>query len=189
MTIWLYNKKDTYMVIGGIVFYHLLVFALCVFWFYKFIIVEFSATVIALLLFFFLMTILCDYLLARVQGFSRFFSKCKIDSDGLHCYYCLKKKWDISWRDISIYGIHGFDSNSLYITLYFTKAATLHKQDIFKLCDSLISFQLNEKRWGKIKNYIPSDICTNIQRSLHEKRDYFFRGKTKKGKATDLRKP
>lgn len=170
----LFNKKDTYLVVGGMVFYHLIVLVLCSFWIYRFIIVSYDPDVFVLLALFFFGTILCDILLSKVQGFSRFLIRCVVDKQGFHCQNCFGKSWKLNWADVQSYGLQCVYSDFSYNLLYFSRDKHVKSLDFSDISSDRISFQIDFIRWDAIKWFIPSDIRNNIQTAIDSKKSCFF---------------
>lgn len=179
VTFSLYNKSDTYLVVGGMVFYHILVLGLCAFWVYRFAFVSYNPDVFVLIAIFVFGTMLCDILLSRVQGFSRFLIRCKINKQGFTFHKPFGKSYQIDWTDIQSYGLLCLYSDFSYNLLYFSKCKHERNVKTSEISAERISFQIDPMKWDAIKWYIPSNISANIQIAMDSKRSRsFFINKT-----------
>ena len=165
----LYNKKDTYFVVGGIIFIHALALGLCSFWVYRFLYVTYDPGVYILLAFFLGMTILCDISLSRVQGFSRFLFRCKVDKQGFCVHKPFGKVLQMNWTDIQSYGLLCMYSDFSYNLLFFSTHKHEKRVEAVVISSERISFQIDSKKWEEIKEYIPSDMSDNLQTAIHSK--------------------
>lgn len=173
----LYNKKDAYIVIGGLVFYHILIIMLCTFWVHRFIFVSFNPDVLFLLALFIGGTIYTDVLISRIQGFSRFFLRCKVNERGIHCVGLGRKKWSIMWSDIRVYGITGFcsPSKSPLIFLSTDPDEKPNSYIITNISQKRIAFQATASTWNTFAEYMPTEMRKKIHMSYHQKRDCFYK--------------
>ena len=106
----LFNKRDSIIVIGGLVIYHILVCILCFFWIKKFLVYNYDPSVYLLIFMFVSITLLCDVLLYRVQVFKRFLLRCKFCNEGIYCTLFGIRNWKIKWDDICIFGTCGYST-------------------------------------------------------------------------------
>ena len=172
----LYSKKDTYFVIGGIVLLHVLVIGLCMFWCYRFLWNSYDASVFILLILFLGGLILCDVLLSKVQGLSRFLVRCKVDHTGLHCSMPFKKNWSITWEDIHTYGLMGINNPVSYVQCFFSVDRSMPDvNQLVNLSDKQIVFQVNTPLCVAVMQYLPKDIKTNLLKAQKEGKDRAFR--------------
>lgn len=173
---YLFGKKNTVLVIGGMVLCHLLVAALCAFWIYRFLVVTYDPAVFLLLGLFVGAIIFCDVLAAKVQAFSRFLVRCRVDSDGIYCA-CLWKRWSIKWSDVHIFGITGFSSLAQTGIVFLSKdLREKYQQNKLTLVTSnRIAFSLDERRWDKFSNHMPTEIKRKLQRAIDNNRDCYYR--------------
>lgn len=172
----LYSKKDTYLVVGGIVLLHLLVIGLSVFWCYRFLWNYYDASVFVLLILFWGGLILCDVLLSKVQGLSRFLVRCKVDYTGLYCSMPFKKKWSILWKDVHTYGLLGINNPVSYVQCFFSVDRSIPDvNQLVNLADNQIAFQIDTPLWVAVMQYLPKDIKTNLLKAQKEGKDRGFR--------------
>ena len=172
----LYDRKNTYFVIGGILLYHLLVVGLCSFWAYKFLYITYVPGVILLISMFILLTTICDVLLYRFQLIDRFLIRICVGHRGMHCTL-LWKKWCIEWDDICLFGITGF-SNSYGMVLGFFSCDSherYNKEKITEISRARIVFQVNKSRWELLSHYLPIDIQSKMDKALESKQDCYYR--------------
>ena len=173
----LYNKKDSALVVGGLVFLHCLVAILCAFWIYKFIFLEYNEGVWFLLVLFVGAITICDILICQVQGFRRFLVRCNVDDKGIHITEPGRKSRRIYWEDISVFGITGF-SSPMKSGILFLSCDTSEKYDVkqvININNERIVFQVNEEKWNKISVYMPDDIKRKLQVAIEKKVDCFCR--------------
>lgn len=172
----LFGKKNTILVIGGIIFYHLLVGALCAFFIYRFLIVTYNAGVFILLSLFIGATAICDILAHKVQAFSRFLVRCKVDCEGVHCMY-LGKKWCIMWKDVHVFGMTGFSSiTQTGVVFLSSNLREKYQQNTLTLIsNNRIAFSINQKRWKAFSIHMPADIKRKLEKAINSAQDCYFR--------------
>lgn len=171
----LYNKKDTIMVVGGLIFLHISVCGLCIFWINKFLIQTYSPGIYGLLLFFISMTAVCDVLVYRVQGFSRLLIHCRIDCEGIHCSLLGFKKWTIKWSDICVFGITGYSFGMGIIFLSTDSGEKYNKKKCIEVSSKRIVFEADEKRWRVVSAFMPDNIKKKLLKSMQDRCDTFYR--------------
>lgn len=172
----LYDKQSTYCVLGGSVFMHLLVAGICIHSSYTWPITPDDPGTLLLIAFFIVLMIVWDIMLCKTQTYSRFLTRFKADSEGIHCRLGLKK-WNVLWNDIHVYGIIGFSAwTGMGIIFLSTDADEKH---IPKKCVSIsekrIVFQAEERIWSEISTYMPNDIKSKLRRSIDNKQDCYYR--------------
>ena len=172
----LYNKRDSYLVVGGLAFLHLLAAGLCAFFVYRFLISSYDPGVYLLLAILVGSMVLCDVGLYQAKVFSRFLTRFKADAEGIHCRLGLKK-WNVLWNDIHVFGIIGFTPwTGMGIIFLSTDADEKYSR---KKCVSIsgkrIVFQAEERIWSEISTYMPDDIKVKLRDSVDNKRDCFYR--------------
>ena len=165
------------MVVGGLVFYHLLVAGLCMFWIYRFLISSYDPSVFLLLALFVGGTVCCDVILYRTQAFSRFLVRFKTDASGIHCFGLGWKRWSILWSDIHVFGVTGFTpSTGMGIIFLSTDPSEkFSREKCVSISRERIVFQADEKIWSKLSIYMPFNIKIKLRNSINEKRDCFYR--------------
>ena len=173
----LYSKKDSCMVIGGIVLYHVLVACLVVFWIYRFLIIDFDPGVFILLGIFIFGTALTDIMICRIQGFSRFLIRCQVDKNGIYCSGIGLGKWTILWKNIHVFGTIGNESpgESVLIFLSTDSDEKYSKEKCASISKNRIVFQSTGTIWKSISEHLPGDIKTKIDNALNGKYDCFYR--------------
>ena len=171
----LYGKKETFLVVGGIFFLHLFVIALCIFWCWKFLWINNDSGVFVLIFMFVGGLIICDVLLARVQGLSRFLVRCKVDCTGIHCSIPLVKRWHIAWVDIRTYGLLGLSDPVSYAQCFLcTDSSIMDSNNLTILSDKRILIQINSPLWFAVIECIPLDIKRNLLKALKGGHDRSF---------------
>lgn len=176
MTYGLYNRRETVLVIGGIMLLHFLIIGLCIFWCWKFLWNDYDPGVFVLLVMFIGGLIICDILLARVQGVSRFLLRCNVDYAGIHCYMPFNKYWHIAWTDIRTYGLFGLNDPVSYIQCFFSAdCSIMDRNQLATLSEKQISFQVNSPLYFAIMEYVPMDIKAKLLKTLAEGKDRVFR--------------
>lgn len=172
----LFNKKDTFIVVWGMLFLHALCVGLCVFFVYQFIVVTYDSGVFALLFILIGGLTLIDVMCYRIQAVSRFLVRCSIDEKGIHCVCLGRKKWSIFWKDIRIAGIIGYATTGIgLIFLSIDKNEKYNKTTCIKISNKRIVFQAEERIWAKFSENMPGNMKLKLQRSMEEKRDCYYR--------------
>lgn len=173
---YLYGRKHTILVIGGLVLYHILVFALCVFFIWKFLLSTCDASVFLLLGLLVCPMIICDILAAKMQVFSRFLIRCWTDTKGIHCVR-LGKRWNIRWSDICIFGITGFSSITQTGVIFLSNdPSEKYQQDKLTIVtDKRIAFSFDKQRWDIFSIYMPDDIKKKLQKAISNAYDCYYR--------------
>ena len=171
------NKKDSCVVIGGIVFFHVLVACLSIFWIYRFLIIDFDPGVFVLLGIFVFGTTITDIMLCRIQGFSRFLIRCRVEKNGIYCSRIGLGKWTILWKDIHVFGTIGsaLPGNVVLIFLSTDTGEKYSKENCVRISQKRIVFQSTATIWKSISEYLPGDIKTKIDNALNGKYDCFYR--------------
>ena len=171
----LYSKKETYLVVGGIFFLHLLVIGLCIFWCWRFLWNNYDPGGFVLIFMFVGGLIICDVLLTKVQGLSRFLVRCKVDCTGIHCSMPFKKQWHIAWADIRTYGLLGLNNSISYAQCFLsTNSSIMDGNHLTILSDKRIVFQINSPLWFALMEYLPIDIKRKLLKALKEGHDRVF---------------
>ncbi len=172
----LYDRKASFMVVAGIIFMHGATLVLCAFWIYRFLILTYDPGVFFLLIMFLGILILCDWQLSRIQGFFRFLIRCNIDHIGIHCSIMGMKKWCIRWCDIRAYGTIGLDNQNYMNLIFFStrKHQSPKPKELIYASEEQIVFQFRQGIWVTLKQYMPTDMSGNIQKSLDAGHDRFF---------------
>lgn len=175
----LYNMKDTVMVLGGIILYHIILFVLCLFWIQKFLINSFDPGVFPLLFLFLAMTIICDISLYRVQAFTRFLVRWKADEKGILCTILQAKKWRIDWNDITVFGTMGYSSTN-HQGMFFLSTdykEKYHPKKCVEVTAKRIVFEASPKLWKAVSTYMPEDIKVKLLAAIKDCCNTFYRRK------------
>lgn len=175
----LYNKKDSIIVVGGLVIFHVLICLLCLFWINKFAIQDYNPSVYLLLLMFISITVICDMSLYRIQGFRRFLVKCRITNQGIHCTLLGLKKWEIKWNEICIFGTLGY-SNTNDRGVFFLSTDSGEKYNREKCAEvnaKRIVFEANPQIWKAVSEYMPDNIKYKLQKAMQERCNTFYKNK------------
>ena len=171
----LYNKLDSWYVVGVLSFLHVLTAALCVFFIYRFMIVNYDSEVWVLLLMFIVPLVIIDVGLYRFQLISRFLIRCYFDEKGIHCVLGLKK-WNILWDDICFVGVTGFSATGVGIIFLSTdKGEYFNKKKAIMISDKRIVFEANDKIWSNLSTYMPPKMRDRLQKAINERRECDFR--------------
>ena len=172
----LFDKKITYMVVCGMLFYHVLVVGLCSFWIYRFLIQTYDPSFFLLLAMFFAMTIVCDVLLYRVQGLRRLLIRVKGDERGIQCVI-FRKKWHISWNDIHIFGVFGFSEQTSMPLAFLSCNAQekYHRSKLAVVSTNRLVFQIGHTGWTHICQFMPQDMKNKFEKAIYAKQDCFYR--------------
>lgn len=176
----LYNKKDTFVVVIGIVFCHVLIIGLCINFAYKFLILSYIPTAYVLLVMMLSMLAVMDIICHKYNAFRRFLILCSFDHEGITCSYLGLKKWKLMWDSICVYGIDGNTSSSkysLYGVIFFSTdpCEKYGKETCYRISNRRIVFQADIKKWLKIKEYMPEKMQANLEDSIYGKRDCYYR--------------
>jgi hypothetical protein len=176
----LYNKKDTFIVVFGVAFFHILDILLCIFCIQKFIIVAKNPNGYLLFGMLVLLVVIFDIALAKVHGFRRFLIRCNVDYDGINCSFLGIKKWTLLWKDICIYGICGLSATSKYalygIVFLSTNVSEKYGKDTCSLITPRrIVFQIEQKRWDVISIYMPKQMKDRLDNAIVNNRDCYYR--------------
>lgn len=173
---YLFGKKDTFLVVGGIIFCHLLVGALCILFAYKFLIATYDAGVFLLLSLLIGPLIICDILATKVQAFRRFFVRCRVNSKGIRCT-CLSKKWNIKWCDICVFGITGFSSMTQTGIVFLSSDffEKYQEKTLTNITNNRIVFSVNEHRWKFFSKYMPDDMKRKLEKAICNSHDCYYR--------------
>lgn len=172
----LFGIKNTILVVGGMIIYHCLAIALCVFFAYKFLFVDYNASVFLLLIILIGPIIICDILAGKMQVLGRFLVRCRVDSEGIHCIFP-GKRWSIKWADIHIFGITGFaDFGQTGVVFFSTDLREKYQKDKLTLISSKrIVFAYNERQWNRFSIDMPDDIRNKLQQAISNTRDCYYR--------------
>lgn len=178
----LYNKKDTYFVLFGIMAFHMLTLGLCLFFTYKFLVVSYDYSGYVLLVFLFSLIVIVDIMLWKSQGYSRFLVRCMFDPNGIHCRILGFRQWQIRWDDICVYGLCGYGIPGCYgIAFFSTDEKELYDR---KKCVSIskhrIIFQVTDSHWSRISEYMPVKMKTDLEHSIDKEINCFYRYKKSK---------
>lgn len=178
----LYDKHSTYLVIGGMIFIHALVFALCTFFIYRFVIVTHDPSVYFLVSLLIGGVIICDVLAHPTQAVSRFFVRFKVDAVGILCYGIGWKSWKIEWDAICVYGIEGF-SGSYGVPLMFLSTDVNEKFDCNRfalLTSQRIVFQVRDETWAEVSKYMPVRMREQLKNAIETSTDCYYGRQAKK---------
>jgi len=177
---YLFGKKNTIMVIGGIVFLHVLDGMLCGFFVYKFMMITFDPGVFVLLFVLLGPLVICDTMAKNTQAFSRFLVRCTMDSEGIYCT-SIAKKWRIRWDDICIFGVTGF-SSTLKKGIAFLSSDSdekYQKKTLTHISQKRLAFSVEDGIWENFRAYMPEDIRKKLEKSINNTYDCFYRRKIK----------
>ena len=173
---YLFGKKDTIVVIGGMILCHILDCGLCMFFVYKFLIITYDAGVFLLLGVLMGPLIICDIMALKQQAFSRFLVRCKVNQEGIHCSY-IGKKWSIKWCDIHIFGITGFSSFTQTGIVFFSADPSEKYQAklLTLISNKRICFSINEKRWRTFSAHMPDAMKRKLEKAIDGAHDCYYR--------------
>ena len=172
----LYRKQDCIIVVGGVIFEHLLVGGLCVFFVHRFLIETYDPGVFVLLAMFVGMTIWCNILLARIQGLSRCLIRCSVDTEGIHCSKIGLKKWCIPWDCIRTFGTTGFGENYNFGLVFLSRLQHPRRsnKELIRISNDQIVFQFDPVSWDEMYKYMPADIYSKLTKAVKEKRNSYY---------------
>ena len=173
----IYDKKTSYAVIGGLAGLHILVATLCGFWIYRFLIISYDPSVFVLLALFAGMTILCDVLVFKIQIVQMCLTRCYLNQTGVYSSILGIKRWSLLWDDICFFGIEGYATGTGMVILFFSCDAKgfSKKQDMFRLSDKQVFFQISKDRWNRICQHIPPHMQKKLQKSFEREQDCYYR--------------
>lgn len=172
-----YGKRNVLLVVGGLIFYHLLVIALCLFWIYRFLILTFNPGVILLLAMFGVSTAVCDCMLHKVNGFGRFLVCYRFSREGILYMKLGKKTQQILWTEIKAFGIYGFADTHQFPVVYFSKNwgdGSVPDGGMAPL-EHMIQFRLSKAIWEKHSCYFPSDVVEKLKKAVVTQRDCYIK--------------
>lgn len=173
----LFSRKNTYLIIGGLASYHLLIGVLFAFWIGRFLVQSYDPSVFLLLALFSGITILCDILVWKAQVIHMFLVRCRVDNIGIHCHMLGLKKWSILWSDIRIFGVAGHADSTQARILFFdsnNKAAIQHKS-LHYVTDKHIIFEFDASKWALLSCHMPDGMRKKLQYALDRGRDCYHR--------------
>ena len=176
----LYDKKTTYMVNGGIAFFHILIAILCTFTINKFLILSYNPSAYILLLLLISCVLIPDILAIPLQGFSRFWVRYKVNESGILCYGFGWKKWRIEWNKICTYGIVGYADNPKMVMIFISvdPSEKFDRHTVYLLTDKRVILQVNQRNWGALNQYMPDKMKNRLAKAIQNKEDCFYRIKT-----------
>ena len=176
-TMFLYGKKTTCFVAGGLLFLHLLCIGLSGFFIYRFLIVSYDPSVFILLAILIGGLVVVDITTHQVQVFGRLLVRCKFTMEGIICYGIGMGKWCIQWEKICFYGITGY-SLPYNMPIVFLSADPKEKYDeknVSRLTKQRVVFELRQEILGMLQLYMPADMIKRMEAAIDSKRDMFFR--------------
>ena len=163
----LYDNYTTYLVLIGLSFMYLMVFALNV-WAIK----TFGLSgAIPLMLIFDIPSIAVIVLSYKPQAISRLLTRCTFDEEGIHCKSPRWGKLDIFWDEIRTYVVYGYSFSYASMTfLYFTSDATEYAPkkpgDATVIRKDRIAFQNRDSLWPVLTEYMPRDMKKRLDDAI-----------------------
>ena len=170
-----FGRKNSIVVIGGMLLYHIIVFALCVFFICKFLIYDYDPTVFLLLVMLCGSAIFLDVLFCKYRIWGRFLAQYKVNPTGI-LYTCFGNKRIFLWSEICVYGVIGYSSLVKEGMVFFSIDPHENVSHILGdwMPEKRIIFQVKNS-WDKIKQHIPDKIKGDLDKTILAKEDRFFR--------------
>ena len=176
--IWLYNKKDSIFLVFFVLFMDYWFVRLFIFFTYEWIILSYDPGVFLLYLIIHVPGIWMNFFFFKqFQLIDRYFTRCKLDENGIHIFLFGKKRRVLLWSEICTYGITGSHMKAI---LFFSKDPTeVYSKKLHGLLnDRRIIFEVRKRILDTVFEHMPIEMKKNLEYSIKEKRDCFHRRKT-----------
>lgn len=177
--VFLFDPQSCYFVTGVMAFMCVLITALCVFFFRRFVLAE--GEVGGGLMLIAMLVVPCTYIAFmdwKTLAIRRFMVRCWFDANGIHCGGLLCPKYTIRWDEIHVYGTYGYSFSYAGICfIFFSKDETEYfdPKKVAEFKRTRIFFGDRPELWPELGRYMPLEMKKRLQNSLAERRDCYYR--------------
>ena len=174
----LYKGRTTLVVVGGFALMHLLVFSLCVFWTYQFIIKTYTPDGFLLIFVYLAMLVAIDAYAAKKAIFDRFLTRCFVDEEGILCRRIGRKPWKLEWNKICVYGTsrYAFATAACQIVFFSidpNEEATT--EILWSINRNRIIFEVRDGLLDKLGVYMPDKMKKQLRCAVREQGNAYYR--------------
>lgn len=179
----LYDNYTTYFVIGGMGLMYALTLGLCAFFIKQFIVDAIAATgaadldVIPLLAIILIPPfVIIPIVSYKSHALDRYLLRCTFSKEGICCYGLFWESFFIPWKNIRTYGVQGYDyaSTSLVFLFVSTEKEYYRKENIAKISENRIIFQLRDDIVCPLLEFMPFDMKSRLKESIEASRDVYI---------------
>ena len=147
---------------------------LVVFFFTKFIIIQFDPWGIILILWFVAMPTLLVIVGRKQQVFSRFFLKYRLNTQGIYCYGICWQSWFIQWDEVCSYCVEKEYPVKNKRILVFSKKICENFTENIIISQDKIFMEIDNSVFANMCPYLPIDILQNVERCLKQNQNGYF---------------
>lgn len=174
----LYDNYMTYSVLGGLALMYGLVLSLCGFFVYKFLILEQNPEVYLLLAMFLIPLVLVSFLASRQKVFSRYFIRCTINGEGIHCHGFLWGHFILPWNSVHTFGVQSRSYSYQSVKLLFFSTSQTEKtssKELALITKNRLVFQYRNSVWEVLSSCMPEDMKIKLQDAIEHQNDGIFK--------------
>ena len=113
---------------------------------------------------------------------SRYLLRLEISEQGICCRGFLSSAWFIPWSSVRTYGVSGYSRNIYHVPIMFFSTnpnELFDKKKDTNIDKNRIVISIRDETWPALGRYMPSDMERNLQWSVENHRDCFYKRKPK----------
>lgn len=176
----LYAPYTTYFVLLVLAFLYVLVAGLSIFFIKHFIVDGYGdvgSTLLLLAIFWAPLTYVTVGTI-KTHGLNGFFTRCKIDAEGIHCRNPFQAPYTIDWQAIHVYGIYYSSYSyrtSALLFLSTDKQELFDKKTVAINSPTRVVFESRDALWLEFAHYMPNQMKHRLQEALDNHKNCFYK--------------
>ena len=176
----LYAPYTTYFVLFVLAFLYVLVAGLSVFFIKHFIVDGYGDVGSTVLLLAILWAPLTYVTVGTIKthGLNGFFTRCKIDAEGIHCRNPFQAPYTIHWQTIHVYGIYYSSysyKTSALLVLSTDKQELFDKKTVATNSPPRVVFESRDALWAELARYMLDQMNRRLQEALVNHKNCFYK--------------